>query len=143
MTKHKGTDMPKILVVDDDRALVESTCALLDSEGYQVISAFNGEEGYERAVAEKPDLLVLDVMMTHDTEGFAVARRLKENPDTQHIPVILVTGIRRAKRLPFRFEPDPDWLPVLAVMEKPLRPEQFLGAVRKATGGQKPATPGG
>lgn len=124
--------MAKILIVDDDHELVEATMALLEAKGFGAIGAFNGEEGYQKAHAEKPDLILLDVMMAHDSEGFDIAKRLHDDPVTQGVPVIIITGIRKAKHLPFRFEPDEDWLPVKAVLEKPVRPEDLLRQVKDA-----------
>jgi CheY-like chemotaxis protein len=122
----------KILVVDDDADFVEATTTLLEAKGYDVVSAANGEEGYTKAKAEKPHAMLLDVMMTHDSEGFDVARKLKEDPATKGIPVIMITGIRKSKSLPFSFEPDDDWLPVNVVLEKPVKPDQLLKTVEEA-----------
>ncbi len=124
--------MSKILIVDDDPDIIQWSTMTLEKEGYTVISAYDGAEGYEKAKAEKPDLMLLDVMMTHDTEGFDVARKMKEDATTKGIPVILVTGIRKAKTLPFKFEPDEEWLPVKAVLEKPVKSEELLSNVAEA-----------
>jgi two-component system, OmpR family, alkaline phosphatase synthesis response regulator PhoP len=124
--------MAKILVVDDDVHLVESMKALLEDKGHKVVSAQNGTEGYEKARSEKPNLILLDVMMVTDSEGFEVARKLHDDAQTKAIPVILITGIRRAKSLPFSFEPDEDWLPVKAVLEKPVKPEKLFKAIDEA-----------
>lgn len=124
--------MAKILIVDDDPEVVESMRDLLGHAGYQTLAAANGEEGYAAAVKETPDLMLLDVMMAHESEGFEIARRLHDNEGTKSMPVIIITGIRRAKHLPFRFEPDPDWLPVKAVLEKPVRPEALLQHIESA-----------
>ena len=124
--------MAKILVVDDDADLVEATSNLLRAKNYTVVSALNGEEGYAKAKEEKPDLMLLDVMMTHDSEGFEIARRLKEDPATKSIPVIIISGIRKVKGLPFGFDPDDDWLPVKAVLEKPVKPDELLKKVEEA-----------
>ncbi|MBN1675152.1 MAG: response regulator [Kiritimatiellae bacterium] len=124
--------MPKILIVDDDPEFVAATQALLEAEGYTVLTAENGEQGYAAAKREKPNLMLLDVMMTHASEGFDTARKLKDDPATQKLPVIMVTGIRKAMTLPFRYEPDDDWLPVKAVVEKPVKPEELLRLVKKA-----------
>lgn len=124
--------MSKILVVDDDADLVQSVTEILTSEGYSVLSASNGEKGYLKARKDKPDLILLDVMMSHDSEGFDIARRLKEDKITSGTPVIIVTGIRKSKRLPFKYEPDEDWLPVKAVLEKPIAPDMLLKCVREA-----------
>lgn len=123
---------PKILVVDDDTEFVEATTMLLEAKGYTVVSAANGEQGYVLAKAEKPSAMLLDVMMTHDSEGFEVARKLKEDPATRNIPVVMITGIRKSKALPFSFEPDEDWLPVKAVLEKPVKPDLLLASVKEA-----------
>lgn len=124
--------MSRILIVDDDASFSTATQALLKSKGHDVSTAPNGETGYKQAKAKKPDLMLLDVMMTYDSEGFDVARKLKEDPETRAIPVICITGVRKAKELPFGFEPDPDWLPVKAVLEKPVKPDRLLKAVADA-----------
>ena len=118
--------MAKILVVDDDADLLEALKEVLEGKGYAVVTALNGEEGYQKAREEHPDLMLLDVMMTTEHEGFEVAKRLHEDPATQHLPVILLTGIRKAKQLPFAYEPDEEWLPVRAVVEKPVHPDVLL-----------------
>jgi CheY-like chemotaxis protein len=79
--------------------------------------------------------MLLDVMMAHESEGFDVARKLAEDPATKKIPVLLLTGIRKAMKLPFSFEPDADWLPVKAVLEKPIKPDELLKQVTLALGG--------
>ncbi|MFB3897824.1 MAG: PleD family two-component system response regulator [bacterium] len=119
----------KILTVDDDPSFVEAITTLLEAKDYKVISADNGEDGFKVAKAEKPDLILLDVMMTHKTEGFDIARNLKNDAETKDIPVVIISGIRREMNLPFGFEPDEDWLPVKAVLEKPIKPELLLKTV--------------
>ena len=126
--------MRKILIIDDDAELIDSVKMILDESGYSVISALNGVKGMERAKKDHPDLIILDVMMTNDSEGFEVARKLKEESSTSKIPVILLTGIKKAKGLPFSFEPDEDWLPVKAVLEKPVKPEILLKSIKSAIG---------
>jgi CheY-like chemotaxis protein len=122
----------KVLVVDDDVDFVEATSIFLQAKGYTVVTASGGEEGYQKARIEKPDVMLLDVMMTHDSEGFDTARKLKEDNTTRNIPVIMVTGIKKAKNLSFRFEPDEDWLPVKAVLDKPVKPEVLLKHIVEA-----------
>ncbi|MBT3191949.1 MAG: hypothetical protein HN341_05280 [Verrucomicrobia bacterium] len=85
-----------------------------------------------KAKEEIPDLILLDVMMTHDTEGFDVSRRLKDIPELEKTVVIMLTGIKRALNLPFAFEPDSSWLPVKAILEKPIPPDQLLKEVSDA-----------
>ncbi len=121
--------MAKILVVDDDVQWTDSVKDLLEHKGHTTVTAHNGVDGVAMALSERPDLILLDVMMVTDSEGFEVARKLHEDESTRGIPIILITGIRRAKNLPFGFEPDADWLPVKAVLEKPVKPEALFKAV--------------
>ena len=123
--------MATILVVDDDVDLIDATANLLRAKNHTVISAPNGADGYAKARAEKPDLMLLDVMMAHDSEGFEVARKMKEDPATKAIPIILITGIRKSKGLPFKFDPDDEWLPVRAVLEKPVKPDELIKTIEE------------
>jgi len=122
----------KVLVIDDDNDFVESIVNLLEARGYEVASASNGKEGVEKAKANKPDLILLDVMMTTKDEGFNVARQLHEVDALKGTSVIMVTGVRKEMNLPFGFEPDDTWLPVKQILEKPVKPETLLSAVSDA-----------
>jgi CheY-like chemotaxis protein len=122
----------KVLVIDDDNDFVESIVNLLEARGYAVASASNGKDGVEKAKAEKPDLVLLDVMMTTKDEGFNVARQLHEIENFKDTPIIMVTGVRKEMNLPFGFEPDGTWLPVKEILEKPVKPEILLSAVSNA-----------
>ena len=121
--------MSKVLIIDDDPDLVDAMTNLLEAKGYEVNYAPDGEEGLETAKNDPPNIILLDVMMTRKTEGFDVARSLNKEEKTKGIPIILVTGIRHEMNLPFGFEPDEDWLPVKAVLEKPIKPEVLLKTV--------------
>ncbi len=121
----------KVLVIDDDATFVEAVTTLLEAKEYAVVSAENGQEGFQKAKSESPDIILLDVMMTHKTEGFDIARNLKSTPETKDIPVVMITGIRKEMNLPFGFEPDEDWLPVKVLLEKPIKPELLLKAVEE------------
>ncbi len=81
----------KILVVDDEDHIVELIKFNLESNGYDVISAFNGEEAIEKAIDEKPDLIILDLMLPKVT-GVEVCKRVKENPETSSISIIMLTA---------------------------------------------------
>ncbi len=82
----------KILVVDDDPDLVETTCIILKTKNYDVVTAYGGIEGLEKAKTEKPDLIVLDVMMP-DKDGYAVCKELKADAALSRIPVLLLTAV--------------------------------------------------
>lgn len=83
----------KILVVDDDIDFVESTRAALESEGYQVVTASDSQQGMAVVREEKPDLVVLDVMMSWVLDGLRMSAELKEDPELKRIPVIMVSSI--------------------------------------------------
>lgn len=83
--------MKKILVIDDLPENVFMLQDRLEHEGYEVITAYNGSTGIEKALSELPDLILLDVMMP-DITGIEVCRRLVNDPTTKDIPIILVTA---------------------------------------------------
>ncbi len=85
------TDKVKILLVDDDRDFVEATRLVLESKPYEVITAYNGNEGLNKAKNEKPDLIILDVIMPVK-DGFNAAEELKKDPELNAIPVIMLTS---------------------------------------------------
>jgi len=124
----------KILLVDDDKEFVESTKEVVSAEGYEVHVAYDGASGVALAKKVKPDLMILDVMMATDTEGFDVSRDIPKIPELKKMPVIMMTGIREKMHLAYKFEPDEAWLPVKAVLEKPVPPERLLEEIRKALG---------
>lgn len=81
----------KILVVDDEKDIVEILQEILRHEGYDVITASDGNEGLKKASENKPDLIVADVMMPH-MDGYELVKRLKEDPGTTNIPVVFLTA---------------------------------------------------
>jgi DNA-binding response OmpR family regulator len=81
----------KILVVDDERALVSEITLLLETQGWSVICAYDGEEGLNKAINERPDLVLLDIVMPK-LSGYQVCRRMKDDPNAKDIPVIMWTS---------------------------------------------------
>jgi len=123
-----------ILIIDDDKDLVNSIEIILQTKNYQVRSAFNGKEGYDEIKKKIPNLILLDVMMATDTEGFDLAYKLKENPKYQDIPIIMITSFtqKMAEEGPDRFQHilGEAW-PVSSFLEKPVDPEVLLSTVEK------------
>ena len=123
-----------ILIIDDDKDLVNSIEIILQTKNYQVRSAFNGKEGYEKIKKKIPDLILLDVMMATDTEGFDLAYKLKENPKYRDIPIIMITSFtqKMAEQGPESFQHilGEAW-PVSSFLEKPVDPEVLLSTVEK------------
>ena len=84
--------MSKILVVDDDEAINELIKINLELLGYEVITAYDGIQGFTLAKQELPDLIILDVMMP-DVDGYTVAKRVRENQTTKDIPILMLTAL--------------------------------------------------
>ncbi|MCX6028978.1 MAG: response regulator [Chloroflexi bacterium] len=83
----------KILVVDDDPDVVEVTRIVLQSAGYEVVTAGNGAEGLAMVKAEQPDLMLLDVMMRTVTDGLDACLALREDAVARYLPVVMLTSI--------------------------------------------------
>jgi len=81
----------KILVIDDDPDAVETMTAILETRDYEVVTALSGLEGITKAREEKPDLIIMDVMMPK-LDGFTICKMIKDNEQIKNIPVILLTG---------------------------------------------------
>lgn len=87
----------KILLIDDDPDFVEATKVVLESRPYEIITALGGEEGLKKAREEKPDLILLDVIMP-DINGFQVCQQLKKDLQLSQIPVIMITSFSEKYR---------------------------------------------
>jgi len=83
----------KILIVDDDIDIITVIETILSKEGYEVITAMNKKEGIEKMLSEKPDLAILDVMMTTHYEGFELAQEILNNPELKSIPILIQSSI--------------------------------------------------
>jgi two-component system alkaline phosphatase synthesis response regulator PhoP len=84
--------MAKILIVDDDPDIVESVTLMLQKNNHEVIQAYGGIEGLEKAKALNPDAIILDVMMP-DKDGYEVCKELKADPAYKNIPILLLTAV--------------------------------------------------
>jgi CheY-like chemotaxis protein len=123
-----------VLIIDDDKDLVQAMQIILESHNYGVRVAYNGKEGYDKIAAKIPDLVILDVMMATDTEGFDLAYKLKNIPEYRNIPIILATSFTQAmaEKGPDRFQHimGESW-PVSHFIEKPIDPEELLSVIGK------------
>jgi CheY-like chemotaxis protein len=130
------SDTKKILVIDDDVQLVDSVETMLVSVGYEVGYAYQARKGVEMARQMRPDVILLDVMFAGPPgpDGFQVAREMHEDPDLKDIPVIMLTGVRKVLDIPYELVPDEEWMPVKRFLEKPIKPQELLGAIKDALG---------
>ncbi|MDD5307965.1 MAG: response regulator [Deltaproteobacteria bacterium] len=119
----------KVLLVDDDADLLSVNRAALEGKGYKVETAMNGKDGIKKAQDVRPDVIVLDVMMSTSSEGFDAARALRKSEETKRIPIIMLTSVNQT--VPFKFEPDETYLPVSVFMEKPVKPDTLMKEINK------------
>lgn len=120
----------RILIIDDDPDITEAMTVVLENRGYGVRSAQDSAEGMERLKEDKPDLIILDVMMRTSREGFTLSRELKLNPDYKDIPILMLTGVKEKTGLDFKAEAgDESWLPVEEYLDKPVKPDVLLEKV--------------
>lgn len=121
----------KILLIDDDIDVIEMNRAILMRSGYLVSAAFDGDEGFQKILAEKPDLIILDVMMNSVGEGFELARRVRSTLATRNIPIVMLSSVNREFDFNLRIGPDEDWNPVNIFLDKPVEKEILLAKVKE------------
>lgn len=117
----------KILVVDDDPDFVEYMRTVLESNDYKVVSAGNSEQGMLALTREKPDLVVLDVIMSSVLDGLSMSQRMAEDPDLKHVPVVMVTSIANTDYL--ALFPTDESIHIDAFLTKPIAPAELLRQV--------------
>ena len=119
--------MAKVLLVDDDVDLVHMNRLVLQKRGHEVTAAYSAAEARAALQKGRPDIAVLDVMMESMTAGFDLAREVHGLlPD---LPMIILSGVHEATGVPFRFEPEKDWLPVLKFLDKPVEPARLADEI--------------
>ena len=119
----------KILIVDDEIEQIEYASTVLEANGYNSVIAMDGKEGMKKVKAEKPDLILMDIMMP-ERGGIGMYQDLKHDEETKNIPVIIVTGIARGG--PFDdliVRQDQDTPPPEGYIEKPMNADAMLKMV--------------
>jgi DNA-binding response OmpR family regulator len=123
--------MSKILMIDDDKDLQEATRIVLEKHNFEVVSAYDPEDGLKKVQSERPDLVILDVLMPNDYEGFKVAREIREKLNMRKLPIILLTAVHSEKKVPYRFAPHEEWLPVDFFFDKPVKPDVLVTKINE------------
>lgn len=124
----------KVLIIDDDLDIRESMKMVLEKEGVTVLLAEDSTKGFALAKSEKPDLILLDVIMNTQDEGFQAAYKFRADADIKDIPVVMITSVSKVTGFAFDKEKDQDFLPVADFIEKPISPQKLMDTVRKYLG---------
>ena len=123
-------DKARILLVDDDEDFVEATKLVLESKPYEVITARNGDEGLAKAKSERPDLIILDIIMPVK-DGFSAAEGLKKDPTLSEIPVLMLTSFSERQGETSLSVSQGLTLDAEDYIDKPVSPEKLLSRVEK------------
>lgn len=114
----------KILIIDDEKELLETLKKRLEYEGYDICTACDGEEGLAKVEAFKPDLVVTDIRMPKK-DGFEVLKELRGNPDYRRLPIIMLSGINDFDKIKEAYSDNADFY-----VTKPIKLIPFLRNIR-------------
>ncbi len=125
-------DKKRILIVDDDRDFVEAVACFLEANDLAVFRAYDGREGVTVAKTERPDVILMDIMMNERTEGFFAIQEIRRDPALKTVPVFVVSSF--CTRLPdFGIPSSGGWLTHDMFFAKPVDPVQLLAKIRQRT----------
>ena len=124
----------KILIIDDDRDYGEALKIVLENNGFQVTHELNVADGRKAIEADRPALIILDVMMDKHTDGFDLCYKLKHDECYQDIPILMVTAV--TDKTGFKFSPatDGEYLQADDYVSKPIPSSELLLRVKKLIG---------
>ena len=138
--ERKMPEKKRILIIDDNPDLVANSRIVLESRGYEVYDAPDGDRGLEMIKEVKPHLIILDIMMKSETEGFHVAYKLRsEAPEAEmaefrNIPILVMSSIHEKTAYRFDEAVGSEWLPVDEFVDKPVSPEELIKRVEAMIG---------
>lgn len=131
MEKHKK----KILVIDDDPDFTDAVTPILETALYDVVNASNSEEGKEKIFSEKPDLILLDIMMDSLFDGFSLCHAIKtskEYKEFKNTPVIFVSAVKEKTGSRFQFKgEDQGLIGPDDYIDKPVKPDDLLARIER------------
>lgn len=120
----------KVLVIDDDPDFLEFTRIILEAKGYSVVCAHNAEQGLSLMRAERPDVILLDILMSYAMEGLDVTRAMRKDPELRKIPLIVISAVLTDDSSLQSEDEEP--LSILAFLTKPVEPDELLSLVAEA-----------
>jgi DNA-binding response OmpR family regulator len=115
----------KILVVDDEKDLVELVSVQLEAHGFEIVTGYDGQEALDKARFEKPDLIILDIMLPK-IDGYKVCRMLKFDEKYKHIPIIMFTAKSMEEDRKMGMEVGAD-----VYITKPFEPQFLLSTIKE------------
>ncbi len=116
--------MALIAVIDDDPDILDASSLVLNSRGFKVITALNPDDGYKIVKENKPDLIILDVMMNEPDDGFYLAQKFRKEKILT--PIIMYTSVSKSFGMDFGVN---ELVPVNEFVEKPISPDQLIEKV--------------
>lgn len=117
----------RILIIDDDPSFLQVTEAILKQADYQVDTALGSQEGLGKMLSEKPDLLILDIMMVTMDEGLNFALELKKHRELRQVPILIASARPDTEKgYKRQLDDDMDWIAAEIFMEKPIDPQDLL-----------------
>ena len=125
--------MAKILIVDDDPDIIEASRIFLEKQGHQVFFAYNRQDGMKQVEQNKPDLLIMDIIMEQPDDGMAMAQELRRGGFDA--PILMLTSISKITGMDY--DKDEEILPVDEFIEKPVEPSVLLAKVSELLGKRK------
>ncbi len=128
------SDKKKILIVDDDQDYGRAIKLVLENNGFEVNHALNINDGRKIVEADKPSMIILDVMMDKHTDGFDFCRSLKGDEKYKNIPVLMVTAVTSKTGFKFSPETDGEYLQADDYVSKPVATSELLQRVKKLVG---------
>lgn len=130
------SDKKKILIIDDDRDYGDALRIVLENHGYTVNHVLNIRDGRTSVDAQKPDLIILDVMMDKHTDGFDLCSELKNDQECSMIPILMLTAVTEKTGFKFSPETDGDYCRANDYVSKPVPVAELLSRVNKLISGQ-------
>lgn len=128
------SEKKKILIIDDDKDYGEALRIVLESNGYAVDQALNIDDGRKAVEENRPNLIILDVMMDKHTDGFDFCYNLKHEKECRMIPILMVTAVTEKTGFKFSPETDGEYLQADDYVAKPIPVAELLARVNKLIG---------
>ncbi len=127
---------PKILFVDDDRDFLMAQSAFFGARGFAVATVDRAQGALEEILEQRPDIIVLDLMMEHYDSGFMLSRRIRQEASLAAVPIIMLSGVAGATghKLAGELAALKDWVKLDAFLDKPVTGSQLLKVVEERLG---------